>query len=253
VLPSQRIAQLLWAFSQFGCTPPAPVLSSVMESATAALVTYPPDSMSQLLGALRAFGCALARGPLLAAAAERAAAAAANFTPQGLVDLLEVFADCRFHPGTEFLHAAALSLSRVLAAADASGGPPPLAVRGAAGAARAYAALAYAPPTSLLHQLQTLLAAGLRELEPADLTALLWAFMLFRALSPALWNPACEVLAGGLAEGLPAPALAQLYQVGWGGARVGHMGRGPSGAPRCLWRRVVPAAAWTAPLRDAPL
>jgi hypothetical protein len=95
-MPGQRISQVLWAFAQFGCAPPASVLTSIMQSATAALATYPPDSMAQLLSALRSFGCALAGGPLLRAAAERALAGVGGFSSRALADLLEVFAACRW-------------------------------------------------------------------------------------------------------------------------------------------------------------
>lgn len=110
MLPGQRISQLLWAFAQFGAAPPAAVLTSVMQSATAALATYPPDSMAQLLVALRSFGCALAGGPLLQAAAERALANMAGFGCRALADLLEVFALSRWaggrSRGVRLLHAA---------------------------------------------------------------------------------------------------------------------------------------------------
>lgn len=213
VMPGQRISQLLWAFAQFGCAPPGAVLTSIMQSATAALATYPPDSMSQLLAALRSFGCALASGPLLQAAAERAASHVSGFGGVALADLLEVFAGCRFHPGIDLLHAAAQQLSEQLSAAEAAGAPPPLPARAAASVVRSYATLAYAPPTQLLQQLQALLLQQLGELDAADLASVLWGYQLFHGLTPALWNPACEALAAGQAEGVQAQALVQLFQV----------------------------------------
>jgi len=214
IMPSQRISQLLWAFAQFGSRPPPSLLASIIQSASAALVTYPPESMAQLLSALQSFGCALANGPLLQAAADRATPNVTTLSPASLVELLAVFADSLFHPGGDLLHAAAVQLSNQLSAAEASGAAAALlSPRHAASLMRSYATLAYAPPTVLLQHLQHLLVPRLRDLEPSALAALLWGYQLFRALSPALWNPACEVLAAAQGEGVGADVLGVLYQV----------------------------------------
>ena len=51
-----------------------------------------------LLSALLAFGCQLTT-PLLTSAADLASANVGSFSPSALVDLLNVFAALRFHPG----------------------------------------------------------------------------------------------------------------------------------------------------------
>jgi hypothetical protein len=142
----------------------------------------------------------------------------------------------RYHPGIDLLHAAAQHLGAQISAAEASGAPPPLPPRAAAGAVRSYASLAFAPPASLLSQLQALLLPALGELEPADVASVLWGCQLFRSLPPSLWNAACEALAAA-PGGVPAAALVMLFQAGRG---VLLFGVGENGASREAGRTEEP-------------
>lgn len=83
-----------------------------------------------------------------------------------------------------------------------------------------YATLAYAPPVALLKLLQKSSQAQLSEFEPAQITAMLWSYSLFSALTPEVWNSQTGQLAAASLESVPPKAFTQLYQVGAGRFRA---------------------------------
>lgn len=86
---AEELSQLIWAYAQFGHTPPAPLLSAVLAQAETAVATLQPDSLAMMLAALQSLGCQPSAG-LLSAAADVAVANMATFGVPALVDLLQV-------------------------------------------------------------------------------------------------------------------------------------------------------------------
>ena len=86
--PGNDLSQLLWAYAQFGHTPPAPTLTAILTHAETTVATLQPDNIPTLLSALQNLGCQPSAG-LLTAAADVVVAGMATAGTQALVELLQ--------------------------------------------------------------------------------------------------------------------------------------------------------------------
>lgn len=87
--PGGDLTQLLWAYSQFGHNPQAPLLASILTHAETVVATLQPDNVPTLLAALQNLG-GQPSASLLSAAADVVVANMASAGTQGLVELLQV-------------------------------------------------------------------------------------------------------------------------------------------------------------------